>query len=179
MPPWGYVEEATNVGGPLAVFEGAMTEPIDLYIRELERRLLNAMRDSDLGELDALLADDLVFTDHLGALWGKQDDLSARRSGAIRVRAVEASQERVQVHDGVAVVNVRLSISGTFGGRRRAGRFGSRASGCPCGMGGGRSWPRIRRCWRVATTPPEGAAGRPIREACSPAPPDDSSDRSA
>lgn len=100
-----------------------MTEPIDLYIRGLERRLLDAMRDSDLGELDALLADDLVFTDHLGALWGKQDDLGAHRSGAIKVRAIEASQERVQVHDGVAVVNVRLSISGTFGGEEASGVF--------------------------------------------------------
>jgi len=48
-----------------------MTEHNHLYIRELEHRLLNAMCNSDLEELDALLADDLVFTDHLGALWGK------------------------------------------------------------------------------------------------------------
>ena len=100
-----------------------MAVPTHQQILELERRLRDAMRGSDLDELDALLADGLVFTDHLGALWGKQDDLTAHRVGAIRVRSVEASEERIQVHDGVAVVNVRLTISGIFSGQEASGDF--------------------------------------------------------
>jgi hypothetical protein len=37
-----------------------VTEPTHLHIRELERRLREAMRGSDLEELDAILADDLI-----------------------------------------------------------------------------------------------------------------------
>jgi ketosteroid isomerase-like protein len=94
-----------------------------LQIRELERRLRDAMRGSDLGELDALLADELIFTDHLGGLWRKADDMAAHRTGAIKVREVNASEERVMVLGGVAIVSVRLAISGTFGGREASGQF--------------------------------------------------------
>jgi ketosteroid isomerase-like protein len=81
------------------------------------------MRTSALNELEALLADDLVFTDHLGGLWGKQDDLTAHRSGVIHIRALSASQERILILDGAAVVSVRLEISGTFAGQEASGAF--------------------------------------------------------
>ena len=58
-----------------------MAVPTHEQIKGFERRLLGAMRTSALEELDALLADDLLFTDHLGALWGKQDDLMALAPG--------------------------------------------------------------------------------------------------
>ena len=100
-----------------------MTVPKQEQIQELERRLRDAMRASALGELDALLADDLVFTDHLGGLWGKQDDLTAHRSGMIHIRALSASQERILVLDGAAVVSILLEISGTFAGQESSGAF--------------------------------------------------------
>ena len=100
-----------------------MAVPTHEQIKGLERRLLNAMRTSALEELDALLADDLLFTDHLGGLWGKQDDLMAHRSGVIHIRALSASQERILVLDGAAVVSVLLEIAGTFAGQEASGAF--------------------------------------------------------
>jgi ketosteroid isomerase-like protein len=100
-----------------------MTVPTEQHIRHLERRLRDAMLGSNLDELNALLAEDLVFTDHLGGLWGKQDDLDAHRSGVIKVKTVAASDERVRLLDGVAIVNVRLEISGTFGSTEASGAF--------------------------------------------------------
>jgi ketosteroid isomerase-like protein len=100
-----------------------MTVPTEQQIQQLEQRLYNAMLGSDLDELDALLADDLVFTDHLGGLWGKRDDLDAHRSGVIKVKTVAASEERIRLLDGVAIVNVRLDISGTFGPAEASGAF--------------------------------------------------------
>ena len=100
-----------------------MAVPTREQIQGLERRLLGAMRTSALDELDALLADNLVFTDHLGGLWGKQDDLMAHRSGVIHIRALSASQERILVLDGAAVVSVLLEISGTFAGQEASGTF--------------------------------------------------------
>jgi hypothetical protein len=100
-----------------------MAVPTREEIDILEQRLLTAMMHSDCGELDALLAEELVFTDHLGAVWGKQDDLAAHRSGAIRVATVMASDERIHLLDGAAIVNVRLDITGTFGGQPASGVF--------------------------------------------------------
>ena len=100
-----------------------MSVPTLEQIQVLERRLLDAMRASALDQLDALLADDLVFTDHLGGLWGKRDDLAAHRSGVISIRALSASQERILVFDGAAVVSVLLEISGTFAGQEASGAF--------------------------------------------------------
>lgn len=100
-----------------------MTVPTHEQIQGLERRLQNAMRVSALDELEALLADNLVFTDHLGGLWGKQDDLRAHRSGLIHISALSASQEHVLALGGAAVVNVLLEISGTFAGQEASGTF--------------------------------------------------------
>lgn len=106
-----------------------------LQVQELERRLREAMRGSDLDELDALLADELIFTDHLGGMWGKADDLAAHRTGAIKVRQVEVSQERILLLDAVAVVNVRLAISGTFSGQEASGQFRFTRVWAPAGDG--------------------------------------------
>jgi ketosteroid isomerase-like protein len=100
-----------------------MALPTPEQIQELERRLLSAMRTSALDELEALLADELVFTDHLGGLWGKQDDLMAHRTGVIHIGALSASQERIMVLNGAAVVSVLLEISGTFADQEASGAF--------------------------------------------------------
>jgi ketosteroid isomerase-like protein len=100
-----------------------MAVPAHEQIQELEGRLRSAMLTSALDELDALLADDLLFTDRLGALWGKQDDLTAHRSGVIRIGALSASQERILVLEGAAIVSVLLEISGIFAGQEASGAF--------------------------------------------------------
>jgi ketosteroid isomerase-like protein len=97
--------------------------PREDEIERLEQRLLDAMLLSDVDELDKLLADDLTFTDHEGGVWSKADDLAAHRSGAIQVDSVVASEQRVRVFDGVAIVAVRLAIVGTFGGYAASGAF--------------------------------------------------------
>lgn len=100
-----------------------MAALIETQIRQLEARLRSAMLESNVDELDVLLADELIFTDHLGGLWGKQDDLAAHRSGAIRVQDLVASEERILLLEGVAIVTVRLAISGIFGGLPDKGTF--------------------------------------------------------
>ncbi len=51
---------------------------------QLEERLRQAMLDSDVAELDTLIAPELIFTNHLGQLIGKQEDLAIHRSGALK-----------------------------------------------------------------------------------------------
>ncbi|MFN8573956.1 MAG: nuclear transport factor 2 family protein [Gemmatimonadaceae bacterium] len=95
----------------------------EAQVLALETRLVHAMHHSSLAELDELLADDLMFTDHLGSHWRKQDDLAAHRDGMIRVQAVRASEHRVQCRDQVAIVSVRLEIEGVFNGAPASGTF--------------------------------------------------------
>jgi type II secretory pathway component PulL len=78
---------------------------------------------SDVNELDRLLDDGLVFTGPNGLIYGKQDDLEAHRRGIIRITRLEASEERVQRFGEIAVVSVRMEMSGTFEGAAFAGPF--------------------------------------------------------
>lgn len=62
-----------------------------------ERRLQAAQRDGDVEALDALLHPRVVGAGPDGTVFGKEDDLGAHRSGALRItRLVE---ESIEVHD--------------------------------------------------------------------------------
>ena len=92
-------------------------------IARREEQLLAAMRASNAEALDDLLADDLIFTHHLGGMMGKQDDLDAHRTGFVKVHAVTASDQRIRILGDVAIVTVRLDIMGSFGGVESSGAF--------------------------------------------------------
>lgn len=62
-----------------------MLKTIEEQITDLEHRLRNAMLNGLVADLDELLAPDLIFTNHVGQLLGKQDDLDAYRSGVLKI----------------------------------------------------------------------------------------------
>jgi hypothetical protein len=92
-------------------------------ILEAEERLRIAMLRSDVRALDELLAPELIFTNHLGQLLGKKDDIEAHESGLLQVSELIPSERHVQLHGTVAVVSVRMRVSGTYGGRPTDGDF--------------------------------------------------------
>ena len=92
-----------------------------LYASELALR--QAQLASDVPALDKLLDEQLVFTGPDGALYGKRDDLDAHRRGLIRIDRLDPSDEHIQRFDRVAVVSVRMEMSGTFQGAPFAGPF--------------------------------------------------------
>lgn len=57
-----------------------------------------------------------MFTGPDGAVYGKQDDLNAHRLGIVRITRLEPSEERIQRFGPLAVVSVRMEMSGTFQG---------------------------------------------------------------
>lgn len=91
-----------------------MQSPLQTQIVEVEEQLRTAMLGSDVVVLDGLLAPDLVFTNHLGQLLGKDDDLAAYRSGALKIARLDPSEQQVRVLGEAAVVSVRMQISGTY-----------------------------------------------------------------
>jgi ketosteroid isomerase-like protein len=100
-----------------------MQSPLQVQIVEVEDQLRTAMLNSDVAALNELLAPDLIFTNHLGQLLGKSDDLAAYRSGVLKIARLEPSEQHVRVLGEVAVVSVRMQVSGTYEGAPANGDF--------------------------------------------------------
>jgi hypothetical protein len=98
-------------------------KPSEASLRACEAALRRAQLASDVGELDRLVDDALVFTGPNGAVYSKNDDLDAHRRGLIRITRLEPSEERGQIFGDIAVVRVRMEMSGTFEGVAFAGPF--------------------------------------------------------
>ena len=93
-----------------------MSNPIEAQILEAEERLGLAMLDSDVKVLDELLAPELIFTNHLGQVLGKQDDLAAHRSGKFKIEVLTPSDRHIQLKGNVAIVTVKVHLIGRYEG---------------------------------------------------------------
>ncbi|MBE9048243.1 nuclear transport factor 2 family protein [Pleurocapsales cyanobacterium LEGE 10410] len=82
-------------------------DPTEAQIIEAEEQLRLAMLDSDVNVLDELLAPELIFTNHLGQVLGKQDDLTAHQSGKFKIATLTPSERCIQVIGNVAIVTVK------------------------------------------------------------------------
>lgn len=88
-----------------------------------EAALRRAQLAGDVAELDRLLDDELVFTGPDGALYSKADDLDAYRAGMVSITRLDPSEKRVQRFGDIAVVSVRMDMSGRFKGEPFSGPF--------------------------------------------------------
>lgn len=100
-----------------------LNQSIKTLIQQHEERLKHAMLLSDLVVLDELLADDLVFTNHLGHLMSKADDLGAHQSGKLKIDKIDLSEQEISVLQGSAVVTVQAHIIGSFAGEASENDF--------------------------------------------------------
>lgn len=100
-----------------------MNGTMEAQIVDVEEQLRIAMLHSDVSALDELLGPELLFTNHLGQLLSKKDDLEAHRSGVLKVNELTPSEQHVHCHDQAAVVSVRMRLSGTYGGNPANGDF--------------------------------------------------------
>ncbi len=92
-------------------------------IIELEERLRLAMLNSDVSELDELISPNLLFTNHLGVLVSKEDDLSAHASKAFVFKSLDLSDSKILIHENSAVVSVKAEIQGYYNGQPANGCF--------------------------------------------------------
>ncbi|MGP8226450.1 MAG: nuclear transport factor 2 family protein [Terracidiphilus sp.] len=100
-----------------------MNEEMEAKIIAAEEQLRIAMLNSDLRALDELLAPELIFTNHLGQRLGKKDDLDAYQSGLVKVQELTPSERHIQLHENMAVVSVRMRLSGSYNGSTANGDF--------------------------------------------------------
>lgn len=81
-----------------------------------EERLRLAMLASDAAALDELISPELIFTNHLGHVLGKQDDVELHRTGLLKLHTLQPSEMQVQASAQLAVVSVRMRVAGAYGG---------------------------------------------------------------
>ncbi|MCP6759112.1 MAG: nuclear transport factor 2 family protein [Fischerella sp. CENA71] len=91
-----------------------MAETIETQIINVEERLREAMLASDVSVLNELLAPEIIITSHLGELLGKQDDLAAHESGLFQIHELKPSEQHIQIHGEIAIVSVRMQVSGSY-----------------------------------------------------------------
>ena len=95
----------------------------ETQILAAEDALSQAMLDSNVEQLDQLLADELIFTNHLGQSLGKQDDLQAHRSGLLHIARIETQERQVKLLQGATMVFAKVAIFGTYAGEPADGTF--------------------------------------------------------
>ncbi|WP_299412921.1 nuclear transport factor 2 family protein [Acaryochloris sp. IP29b_bin.148] len=92
-----------------------LSPALEQQIIDVEEQLRLAMLTSDVPALDQLLADDLVFTSHLGQIMTKQDDLAFHQSGLCRFQAIEYLERRIQPLGERVIVCLRVQWTGFYG----------------------------------------------------------------
>lgn len=104
-------------------FDVAQPELTEEHVLKVEARLKQAMLDSNVPELEQLLAPELIFITHTGQVISRADDLAAHRDHMIRISSLEMVETQVRTHRHNATVLATVDIEGTFAGQPAGGRF--------------------------------------------------------
>ena len=108
----------------VAPLEAARVGPVDPEIVALEARIRAAQLDADVTALDALIADELLFTGPDGQLGTKAQDLEAHQSGVVRFRIHEPEELRIRrIGDDIAVTALRARLAVEVAGRLVEGTY--------------------------------------------------------
>ena len=108
----------------VAVMRAAAAGAVDPTIVVAEARLRAAQLAADVAALDALIADELLFTGPDGQLGTKAADLAAHQSGAVRFREHAPEELRARaVGADVVVSSLRARLAVEAGGRLVRGTY--------------------------------------------------------
>jgi len=92
-------------------------------IADLEEELKIAMCNSDIAKLDELLARDLIFTNHLGQVVSKEQDIDAHRNKVFMIKSINLSNQEILILGDSAVVSTQADISGSYNGQPSNEKF--------------------------------------------------------
>src|SRR3546814_6777533 len=84
-------------------------------IERCEEQLREALLNSDVGLLDSLLGDDLIFTNQDGMRLTKADDIAAHQSGLLAIETLSQQGERIIRRLGdTAIVCLTIEVAGKY-----------------------------------------------------------------
>jgi len=92
-------------------------------IVEAEESLRLAMISSDIEVLNQLLSKDLIFTNHLGQILSKSDDLAAHTKGDFKIHDLSLSDQIIKPSGNVVIVSAQANIAGSYKGEATNGNF--------------------------------------------------------
>jgi len=95
----------------------------EMEVAKAEERLRNAMIESDIPILDKLLSPCLVFTNHLGLVMSKSDDIEGHKAGDLKIEDIVLSDQIIKRIDGLVLVSVHAEITGSYKGSTANGNF--------------------------------------------------------
>lgn len=85
-----------------------------LLIADLEEKLLDGFKRTDLNTLDLLFADGMLFHDQYGNVLDKEMDLDTYRSGMIKINKINVSKREIRVFESIVIVSASLFIKGSY-----------------------------------------------------------------
>jgi hypothetical protein len=85
-----------------------------LLIADLEEKLLDGFKRTDLNTLDLLFADGMLFHDQYGNVLDKEMDMEAYRSGMIKINKINVSKREIRVFESIVIVSASLFIKGSY-----------------------------------------------------------------
>jgi hypothetical protein len=100
-----------------------LASAVKSQVVDAEDRLRTAMLSSDIEVLSELLAPNLIFTNHLGQLQSRENDLAAYRSGMLKITQLVPSEQHILVIHEAAIVSVRVQVRGQYNGAPANGTF--------------------------------------------------------
>lgn len=103
-----------------------------------EKRLMDAMKNSNMAVLDELLHDDLLFNAATGQVIDKRMDLAAYESGNMIIKDLAIIEQEIRIFENVAIVSVLLNLKGDFMGSTIEGKVRFF-----------RTWKRINGDWKM------------------------------
>jgi ketosteroid isomerase-like protein len=92
-------------------------------IIKLEYQLIEAIKTNDIGFIENILHDDLLFLAPNGQIITKAMDLASHKSGEMTVKELIAKIEDVKIVGDTAIVIVVYDTKGTLLGRPISGQF--------------------------------------------------------
>jgi len=99
------------------------TTPDKQKVLEIEKELLEAMKNSDVETLDRLLHDDLLFVLPTGDVITKQMDLETHRSGNLTLQEITSSIDSINQIGDTVVVTLSSKITGKMLEQNFEGNF--------------------------------------------------------
>ncbi|TBO41281.1 nuclear transport factor 2 family protein [Pedobacter kyonggii] len=109
-----------------------------LLIADLEEKLLDGFKRTDLNTLDLLFADGMLFHDQYGNVLDKDMDLEAYRSGMIKIAKIKVSKREIRVFESIVIVSASLFIKGSYSNILVNGKYQWL-----------RVWGKVREDWKV------------------------------
>jgi len=100
-----------------------MNSAWEIEVNKAEERLRKAMIASDVDELNELLSPSLVFTNHLGQVMSKFDDIEGHKAGDLKIDNILLSEQLTKCIDELVLVSAYAEISGSYKGSLANGNF--------------------------------------------------------